>query len=62
MFVTIHLALLSSSNQMTPPAAAAGTVVIWRMQPLQGDAACDPTDSHVIMRHIPHMCDVKDVW
>lgn len=38
-----------------------GTVVIWRMQPLQGDAACDPTDSHVIMRHIPHMCDVKDV-
>ena len=47
---------------MTPPAAAAGTVVIWRMQPLQGDAACDPTDSHVIMRHIPHMCDVKDVW
>lgn len=40
---------------------AAGTVVLWRMQPLLGDASGHPTDSHVIMRHIPHMCDVKDI-
>lgn len=32
------------------------------MQPLLGDAAVNETDKHVIMRHIPHMCDVKDVW
>jgi hypothetical protein len=40
-----------------------GTVVLWRMQSLLGDSnsSCDPTDDHVIMRHIPHMSDVKDV-
>ena len=39
----------------------AGTVVLWRMQPVPGDSASDLTDGHVIMRHIPHMSDVKDV-
>ena len=38
-----------------------GTVVLWRMEPLFGDSYCDPSDGHVIMRHIPHMSDVKDV-
>ena len=46
--------------QFTSPCAS-GTVVLWRMQPMLGDACSDPTDSHVIMRHIPHMCDVKDI-
>ena len=40
---------------------SAGTVVLWRMEPLFGDSYCDPSDGHVIMRHIPHMSDVKDV-
>jgi hypothetical protein len=52
IFVYVYILLLC------PP----GTVVTWRMQPLLGDAAVDDTDKHVIMRHIPHMCDVKDVW